>query len=77
MHFNESYHTGIYFRTRVHYLHEVFNDRQSCMIFQALTEGMSSQNSTASNVNILDGFLDLGRNIFPENIFRASFQQVS
>ncbi|KAK3866235.1 hypothetical protein Pcinc_028213 [Petrolisthes cinctipes] len=43
---------------------------------QALTEGLSSQNSTASNVNILDGFLDLGRNIFPENIFRASFQQV-
>ncbi|KAK4309562.1 hypothetical protein Pmani_018825 [Petrolisthes manimaculis] len=43
---------------------------------QALTEGLSSQNTTASSVNILDGFLDLGRNIFPENIFRASFQQV-
>lgn len=30
----------------------------------------------ASNVNILDGFLDLGRNIFPDNLFQASFQQV-
>ncbi|KAB7507851.1 Excitatory amino acid transporter [Armadillidium nasatum] len=32
--------------------------------------------STDSNVNILDGFLDLGRNIFPDNLFQASFQQV-
>ncbi|XP_045116360.1 excitatory amino acid transporter 2-like isoform X3 [Portunus trituberculatus] len=43
---------------------------------QALTESLSSSSNTTSNVNILDGFLDLGRNIFPENIFRASFQQV-
>lgn len=43
---------------------------------QALTEGMTTGSNTTSNVNILDGFLDLGRNIFPENIFQASFQQV-
>ncbi|XP_063845727.1 excitatory amino acid transporter-like isoform X2 [Scylla paramamosain] len=43
---------------------------------QALTESLTSSSNTTSNVNILDGFLDLGRNIFPENIFRASFQQV-
>jgi len=29
-----------------------------------------------SQANILDGFLDLGRNIFPDNLFEASFQQV-
>ncbi|KAK8745089.1 hypothetical protein OTU49_000455 [Cherax quadricarinatus] len=43
---------------------------------QALTQGRNSSSSSASTVNILDGFLDLGRNIFPENIFQASFQQV-
>ncbi|XP_069175892.1 excitatory amino acid transporter-like isoform X2 [Procambarus clarkii] len=43
---------------------------------QALTQGLQSSSSGSSTVNILDGFLDLGRNIFPENIFQASFQQV-
>jgi len=28
------------------------------------------------NANIMDGFLDLGRNIFPDNLFEASFKQV-
>ncbi|ROT60689.1 amino acid transporter 2 [Penaeus vannamei] len=42
-------------------------------------EALSSEITDAgpsSTVNILDGFLDLGRNIFPENLFQASFQQV-
>ncbi|KAG0728391.1 Excitatory amino acid transporter 2 [Chionoecetes opilio] len=43
---------------------------------QALTESLPTASNTTSTVNILDGFLDLGRNIFPENIFQASFQQV-
>ena len=28
-------------------------------------------------VDIVDNFLDLGRNLFPDNIFKASFQTVS
>ncbi|XP_042243533.1 excitatory amino acid transporter-like isoform X2 [Homarus americanus] len=43
---------------------------------QALTQGLNNSVTTNSNINILDGFLDLGRNIFPDNIFQASFQQV-
>ncbi|XP_064089413.1 excitatory amino acid transporter-like isoform X2 [Macrobrachium nipponense] len=43
---------------------------------EALAKEISTAGSTSSNVNILDGFLDLGRNIFPDNLFQASFQQV-
>jgi solute carrier family 1 (high affinity glutamate transporter) protein 2 len=28
-------------------------------------------------VDIVDNFLDLGRNLFPDNLFKASFQTVS
>lgn len=42
----------------------------------ALAKEIAAAPNTASNVNILDGFLDLGRNIFPDNLFQASFQQV-
>lgn len=42
---------------------------------QALEGGINS-NLNNANTNILDGFLDLGRNLFPDNIFQASFQQV-
>ncbi|XP_076045976.1 excitatory amino acid transporter 2 isoform X3 [Oratosquilla oratoria] len=48
----------------------------SALAKQALTSEATSISSQASNVNILDGFLDLGRNIFPDNLFQASFQQV-
>ncbi|KAK7074563.1 hypothetical protein SK128_028471, partial [Halocaridina rubra] len=43
---------------------------------QALVKEVATSTRTNSNVNILDGFLDLGRNIFPDNLFQASFQQV-
>ncbi|XP_042885884.1 excitatory amino acid transporter-like isoform X5 [Penaeus japonicus] len=43
---------------------------------EALTSELTSVAGPSSTVNILDGFLDLGRNIFPENLFQASFQQV-
>ena len=29
------------------------------------------------NIDIVDNFLDLGRNLFPDNLFQASFQTVS
>jgi len=38
---------------------------------------MFDRNTESTKANILDGFLDLGRNIFPDNIFEASFQQVA
>lgn len=28
------------------------------------------------NVDIVDNFMDLGRNLFPDNLFKASFQTV-
>lgn len=43
---------------------------------KALGEDFGDRRNPNSNVNILDGFLDLGRNIFPDNLFQASFQQV-
>ena len=44
---------------------------------KALGTAIIPSGGPQNNVNILDGFLDLGRNIFPDNIFQASFQQVS
>lgn len=43
---------------------------------EALESEINAKVGPSSTVNILDGFLDLGRNIFPENLFQASFQQV-
>lgn len=42
---------------------------------QSLTDVYQKSSST-NNANIMDGFLDLGRNLFPDNLFVASFQQV-
>merc|ERR1719315_656042 len=36
---------------------------------------MIVHSSKPNTANILDGFLDLGRNLFPDNLFEASFQQ--
>lgn len=33
-------------------------------------------NTEKRKVDIVDNFLDLGRNLFPENLFQASFQTV-
>jgi len=43
---------------------------------QEQLQDMVVKSSKPITANILDGFLDLGRNIFPDNIFEASFQQV-
>lgn len=48
----------------------------SSLFKEALVKEVSTSARTNSNINILDGFLDLGRNIFPDNLFQASFQQV-
>ena len=34
-------------------------------------------NTAERKVDIVDNFLDLGRNLFPDNLFQASFQTVS
>ena len=34
-------------------------------------------NTEERKVDIVDNFLDLGRNLFPDNLFQASFQTVS
>ncbi|KAF2359521.1 Sodium:dicarboxylate symporter [Trinorchestia longiramus] len=39
-------------------------------------EDVYEKGSSSNTANILDGFLDLGRNLFPDNLFVASFQQV-
>ena len=33
-------------------------------------------NTEARQVDIVDNFMDLGRNLFPDNMFKASFQTV-
>ena len=37
-------------------------------------EVLGEGNTEKRNVDIVDNFLDLGRNLFPDNIFKASFQ---
>ena len=39
-------------------------------------DSVYQKGSSSNNANILDGFLDLGRNLFPDNLFEASFKQV-
>ena len=45
------------------------------VIFQSLTD-VYQKGTSSNNANIMDGFLDLGRNLFPDNLFEATFQQV-
>ncbi|KAJ9598421.1 hypothetical protein L9F63_010896, partial [Diploptera punctata] len=39
------------------------------------TKGIIKETSVDREVHILDGILDLGENIFPDNLFQAAFQQ--
>jgi Na+/H+-dicarboxylate symporter len=38
---------------------------------------LGSGQTEERKIDIVDNFLDLGRNLFPDNIFKASFQTVS
>lgn len=40
-------------------------------------DALGSGTTEDRKVDIVDNFLDLGRNLFPDNIFQASFQTVS
>ena len=37
---------------------------------------LGNGNTEARTVDIVDNFMDLGRNLFPDNMFKASFQTV-
>ena len=37
---------------------------------------LGNGNTEARQVDIVDNFMDLGRNLFPDNMFKASFQTV-
>ena len=38
---------------------------------------LGNGNTEARQVDIVDNFMDLGRNLFPDNMFKASFQTVT